>query len=203
MTIQAIRHRTDLHQPGTKIHGTRPRYARTGWCRWYTSSCSARTPARAGLLQADAGRRGPALFLAGDWVPRDVVAMPWYAGQQFLSLQELHGLTAGLPRVSEFLAERGYRWHGTTRHRIPAHDLLADTRRQPDLRPRVRISQIDRPVHGHASTSEDYHSSAWSSSLVTYRQNGLTLPGDMPGARDDGHTRPRIPKSFLIAPWPP
>ena len=93
-----------------------------------------------GLLQADADRRGPTLFLAGDWVPRDVVAMPWYAGQQSLSLQELHGLTAGLSRVSNFLAERGYRWHGTTRHQIPAHDLLADTRRQPDIRPRVRLS---------------------------------------------------------------
>ena len=68
------------------------RYARTGWCRWYTSSCSARSAARAGLLQADADRRGPTLFLAGDWVPRDVVAMPWYAGQQSLSLGRLRQL---------------------------------------------------------------------------------------------------------------
>jgi hypothetical protein len=50
--------------------------------------------------------------------------------------------------VSKFLAERGYRWHGTTRQQIPAHDLLADTRRQPDIRPRVRLSWIDRPVQG-------------------------------------------------------
>jgi len=54
----------------------------------------------------------------------DVVAMPWYAGQQPLSLQELHGLTAGLPRVSKFLAERGYRRYGTTRYQIPIQDLL-------------------------------------------------------------------------------
>ncbi len=95
------------------------RYARTGWCRWYTSSCSARTPGRAGLLQADADRRGPTLFLAGDWVPCDVVAMPWYAGQQSLSLQELNSLTAGLTRVSMFLAERGYRWQGRPDTRSP------------------------------------------------------------------------------------
>lgn len=95
------------------------RYARTGWCRSYTSSCSARTPARAGLLQADADRRGPALFLAGDWVPRDVVAMPRYTRQESLSLQELRGLTAGLTRVSIFLAERGYRWQGRPDTRSP------------------------------------------------------------------------------------
>ena len=97
------------------------------------------------------------------------------------------GLTAGLPRVSKFLAERGYRWHGTTRHQIPAHDLLADTRRQPNIRPRVRLSQIDRPVHGHTFTSEVYHSSPWSSSLVAYRQmsrlTGSRCLGGTPGAR--------------------
>ena len=82
-------------------------------------ACSARTPGRAGLLQADADRRGPTLFLAGDWVPCDVVAMPWYAGQQSLSLQELNSLTAGLTRVSMFLAERGYRWQGRPDTRSP------------------------------------------------------------------------------------
>ena len=91
--------------------------------------------------------------------------------------------------MSKFLAERGYRWYGTTRHQIPGHDLLPDTRRQPDIRPRVRLSQIDRSVHGHTSTSEVYHSSPWSSSLVAYRQmSRLTAPRCRWHARRSGMT---------------
>ena len=59
---------------------------------------------------------------------------------------------------------------------------------QPNIRPRVRLSQIDRPVHGHTSTSEVYHSSPWSSSLVAYRQmsclTGSRCLGGTPGARE-------------------
>ncbi len=73
-------------------------------------------------------------------------------------------------------------------HQIPAHDLLPDTRRQPDIRPQDRLSQIDRPVHGHTSTLEVYHSSRWSSSLVAYRQmsrfTGSRCLGGTPGARE-------------------
>jgi hypothetical protein len=49
-----------------------------------------------------------------------------------------------------------------------------------------------------------HRSSPWSSSLVAYRQmshrTGSRRLGGMPGVRDDGHTRLRIPKQFLIAP---
>src|SRR5512140_2515208 len=42
MTIQQIKHRTDLHDPATKIHGTRPRtMAFTPYCSSRLASSSA------------------------------------------------------------------------------------------------------------------------------------------------------------------
>jgi hypothetical protein len=71
---------------------------------------------------------------------RDVIAEPRHPHQQPFLLEELHRFAAGLARVSEFLAERGFRRYGATRCKLTVQDLVPQARRQPDIRPRV--SQI-------------------------------------------------------------
>ena len=87
---------------------------------------------------------------------------------------------------------------------VIVQDLLPSKCRQPDIRPRVCLAQINRPLPGHTSTSEVYHSRPWSSSLVADRQmrhrTGSRRLGGMPGVRDDGHTRLRIPETVPYCP---
>jgi hypothetical protein len=58
---------------------------------------------------------------------------------------------------------------GATRCKLTGQDLVPQTRRQPDIRPRVSLAQIDRPFHGRTSSPEVHHPSPWSSSLVGHR----------------------------------
>jgi hypothetical protein len=78
-----------------------------------------------GLLWSETERCGPTPSAAGDQVPRDVVAGSWYADRRPLLLEEAHSLAAGRTRVSQFLAERGYRRYGTTRFKVIVQDLLS------------------------------------------------------------------------------
>ncbi len=122
----------------------------------YTSSCSARTPGRAGLLQANADRRGPTLFLADDWVPRDVVAMPQFPELPQMVLRVGYAADPAQPDVS----------HAALADHLPPQCASHTSR----LLERVQCRGRDRPYGRPPHRSQRAGLPHWAPTLGVWRR---------------------------------